>query len=251
MIKAFRPFHAALLVSACALAFFAAGCNKKPAKAPASTYTPPPAAVKPTVSLSADRTSVNKGESVRLSWTSTDAPNVSIAPEVGAVTAQGSTSVTPADSTTYTITASGPGGNADATVRITVAAPVATVTEAPKTSSLDELFLQEVRDAYFDYDSAEIRPDAREALRHTADFLKKYPQLRVTVEGHCDERGSTEYNLALGVRRANAVRDYLAGLGISGDRLNPVSFGKEKPVCMDATEECYAKNRRGHFVQAK
>jgi peptidoglycan-associated lipoprotein len=248
MIQPYRPYFRTLLISACALTLVA-GCNKKPQKAAPSTYTPPPAAVKPTVSLSADKTTINPGESAKLTWTSTDASNVSIAPEVGAVTAQGTTTVTPAKSTTYTITASGPGGNADATVSIAVNTP-APVTEA-KTSSIDELFLQEVADAYFDYDSAELRPDARQAIQKDAAFFKQYPTMRVTIEGHCDERGSTEYNLALGQRRANAVMQYLVSLGIPESRLNATSWGKEKPFCMEATEACYAKNRRGHFVQAK
>lgn len=249
MIQPYRPYFRTLLISACALTLVVAGCNKKPQKAAPSTYTPPPAAVKPTVSLSADKTTINPGESAKLTWTSTDANNVSIAPEVGAVTAQGTTTVTPARSTTYTITASGPGGNADATVSIAVNTP-APVTEA-KTSSIDELFLQEVADAYFDYDSAELRPDARQAIQKDAAFFKQYPTMRVTIEGHCDERGSTEYNLALGQRRANAVMQYLVSLGIPESRLNATSWGKEKPFCMEATEACYAKNRRGHFVQAK
>jgi len=249
MIQPYRPYFRTLLISACALTLVVAGCNKKPQKAAPSTYTPPPAAVKPTVSLSADKTTINPGESAKLTWTSTDANNVSIAPEVGAVTAQGTTTVTPATSTTYTITASGPGGNADATVSIAVNTP-APVTEA-KTSSIDELFLQEVADAYFDYDSAELRPDARQAVQKDAAFFKQYPTMRVTIEGHCDERGSTEYNLALGQRRANAVMQYLVSLGIPESRLNATSWGKEKPFCMEATEACYAKNRRGHFVQAK
>jgi peptidoglycan-associated lipoprotein len=250
MIQPYRPYFRTLLISACALTLVVAGCNKKPQKAAPSTYTPPPAAVKPTVSLSADKTTINPGESAKLTWTSTDASNVSIAPEVGAVTAQGTTTVTPARSTTYTITASGPGGNADATVSIAVNTPPP-VTEAPKTSSIDELFLQEVADAYFDYDSAELRPDARQAIQKDAAFFKQYPTMRVTIEGHCDERGSTEYNLALGQRRANAVMQYLVSLGIPESRLNATSWGKEKPFCMEATEACYAKNRRGHFVQAK
>jgi peptidoglycan-associated lipoprotein len=237
------------LVAFCAVAFVIAGCGKKQvASRPQETLPPPPAA-KPTVSISADRTSISKGDSVKLSWTSTDAQNISIAPEVGAVTAQGTTTVTPGDSTTYTITASGTGGNAEASVRISVEAPVAVV--QPTNTSLDELFMQEVRDVFFDYDSAEIRADARDALRKTSDFLKGHPQMRVTIEGHCDERGSTEYNLALGDRRANAVKQYLISLGNSGSNLNTVSFGKEKPFCMEANEACYAKNRRGHFVQAK
>jgi peptidoglycan-associated lipoprotein len=249
MIQPYRPYFRTLLISACALTLVVAGCNKKPPKAAPSTYTPPPAAVKPTVSLSADKTTINPGESAKLTWTSTDANNVSIAPEVGAVTAQGTTTVTPAKSTTYTVTASGPGGNADATVSIAVNTPP--VSEAPKTSSIDELFLQEVADAYFDYDSAELRPDARQAIQKDAAFFKQYPTMRVTIEGHCDERGSTEYNLALGQRRANAVMQYLVSLGIPESRLNATSWGKEKPFCMEATEACYAKNRRGHFVQAK
>ena len=249
MIQPYRPYFRTLLISACALTLIVAGCNKKPPKAAPSTYTPPPAAVKPTVSLSADKTTINPGESAKLTWTSTDANNVSIAPEVGAVTAQGTTTVTPAKSTTYTVTASGPGGNADATASIAVNTP-APVSEA-KTSSIDELFLQEVADAYFDYDSAELRPDARQAIQKDAAFFKQYPTMRVTIEGHCDERGSTEYNLALGQRRANAVMQYLVSLGIPESRLNATSWGKEKPFCMEATEACYAKNRRGHFVQAK
>jgi peptidoglycan-associated lipoprotein len=247
MNQAFRANVRTALLSGVALLAFVAGCNKKPAVAPAPAYTPPPAAVKPTAQLSADKTSINAGDTVKLSWTTTDAPNVSIAPEVGAVTAQGSTSVTPAATTTYTLTASSAGGNATSSVTITVATPA----PAPVVNmSDDELFLKEVRDAYFDYDSADIRPDARTALQKTADFLKAHPQFRVTIEGHCDERGSTEYNLALGVRRANAVKAYLVSLGVPGDKLNTVSFGKEKPFCMQATEECYAQNRRGHFVPA-
>src|SRR5207247_2465479 len=87
-------------------------------------------------------------------------------------------------------------------------APTPPAPEAPK-PSLEEIFAREVRDAYFDYDRAEIRADAREALGKTADFLKNYPQVKVTIEGHCDERGSTEYNLALGDRRASAAKQYL------------------------------------------
>ena len=252
MILFNRPLVRALSLAVCSIALLVSGCGKKPTTKSTGNYSEPPSAVKPTASLSADKTSINPGESVRLSWTTTDAPNVSIAPEIGAVTAQGNTSVTPGASTTYTLTASGPGGNADSVVHISVAtAPPVNTEPAAKSSTLDQLFLEEVGDAFFDYDSAEIRDDAKAALRKNADFFRKYPTMRITVEGHCDERGSTEYNLALGDRRANAVKSYLTGLGIPADRLNTVSYGKEKPFCMEATEACYAKNRRGHFVQAK
>ena len=104
-----------------------------------------------------------------------------------------------------------------------------------------------IEDAYFDYDKADIRPDARASLSTTADFLKKYPSIKVTIEGHCDERGSTEYNLGLGDRRANAVKQYLISLGVSADRIGTVSFGKEKPFCMEHNEACWQQNRRAQF----
>ena len=200
------------------------------------------------MTLQASPSSINKGESAALSWNSTDATELSIAPEVGAVTAQGSTKVTPSDSTTYTITASGPGGSTSATATVTVNAPPPP--PPPKGPSDDELFLREVRDAYFDYDKADIRPDARASLSQTADFLKGHPSIKATIEGHCDERGSTEYNLALGDRRATAVKQYLVSLGVSADRLSTVSFGKEKPFCNESNESCWQQNRRGHFVKA-
>jgi peptidoglycan-associated lipoprotein len=251
MIQPYRPFLLALSLSAFTFSLLVAGCNKKPVSKSTGVYAPPASMTKPTVTLSADKTSLNPGESAKLSWTSTDATNVSIAPEVGAVTAQGTTTVTPASSTTYTITASGPGGNADATVRISVNTPTTTSVAPAAESSIDKLFLEEVSDAYFDYDSAELRPDARQAIQKDAAFFKQYPTMRITIEGHCDERGSTEYNLALGQRRANAVMQYLVSVGIPEGRLSATSWGKEKPFCMEATEACYAKNRRGHFVQTK
>jgi peptidoglycan-associated lipoprotein len=134
-------------------------------------------------------------------------------------------------------------------VRISVNAP-APAAVVPNTS-FDELFLKEVRDAYFDYDSAQIRPDARQALQKTADFLKGYPNTRVTIEGHCDERGSTEYNLALGTNRADSVKNALIQAGVSGDRVKTITMGKEKPFCTESNESCWQQNRRGHFVRAQ
>lgn len=221
------------------------GCAKKPKATAPTAAPPPPAAAAPTVSLQASPTSIEKGESSTLSWTSTDATQLTIAPDVGSVTAQGSTKVTPSASTTYTITAGGPGGSSSATARITVVGAAAATSEP----TMDQLWGQNVRDAFFDFNKADIRSDAREALAKTGEFLRQYAQLKVTIEGHCDERGSTEYNLALGDRRASAVKQYLISLGISADRLTTVSFGKEKPFCMQTTEDCYQQNRRGHFVR--
>jgi len=244
-----RSHYRTGLIAALVAAAFTFGCAKKPVAPPPAPPAPAPAAARPTVTLQASPTSINKGESSTLSWNSTDATELTIAPEVGAVTAQGSTKVTPSDSATYTITATGPGGSTSATASVTVNAPPPPPAPAPQ-PSLDELFLKEVRDAYFDYDKADLRPDARAALTKTADFLKNYPQIKVTIEGHCDERGSTEYNLGLGDRRASAVKQFLVSLGISADRLSTVSYGKEKPFCLESNESCWQQNRRGHFVKA-
>ncbi len=245
-----RTYHRALFCLTLAAAIFSFGCAKKPVAQttpPPAPYTPPPAT--PTVTLQANPTSINPGDTATLSWSSTNATQLNITPDVGQVTAQGSTKVTPASSATYTITATGPGGSANASARVSVSTPPPpdTGTSADLT---DALFQREVRDAYFDLDKADIRPDAREALSHDAQFLRNYPQVKVTIEGHCDERGSTEYNLGLGDRRASAVKQYLVSQGISADRINTVSFGKEKPFCTESTEECWQKNRRGHFVKA-
>src|SRR5712664_2205535 len=248
MNLASRSHYRAGLLVMLAAAVFIIGCAKKPVAAPPPPPPPPPAAARPTVTLQASPTSINKGDSSTLSWNSTDATQLTIAPEVGAVTAQGTTKVTPSDSTSYTITATGPGGSANATASVTVNAPPPP--PPPPGPSDDELFLKEVRDAYFDYDKADLRPDARAALSKTADFLKSNPGIKVTVEGHCDERGSTEYNLGLGVRRADSVKQYIVSLGVSADRVNTTSFGKEKPFCTESNEACWQQNRRGHLVKA-
>jgi peptidoglycan-associated lipoprotein len=201
------------------------------------------------VTLQASPATVPKGGSATLTWSSTNATSLSLSPGVGNVTAEGSTRVTPSDSTTYTLTATGPGGTADANARVSVTVPPPPpVVHEP---SIQELFDKGVRDAFFDYDKADIRSDARDALQATAQFLRSYPQVKVVLEGHCDERGSTEYNLALGDRRAAAAKQYVVSLGISADRLETVSYGKEKPFCTASTEDCWQQNRRGHFIMAK
>ena len=105
-----------------------------------------------------------------------------------------------------------------------------------------------LKDAFFDYDQATLRSDARDALSADAGWLKKYPSTKILIEGHCDERGTEEYNLALGDRRAAAVREYLASLGVNGARVSTVSYGKERPFCSQETESCFQENRRGHML---
>ncbi len=243
---------ALLALCVLSLVVFAAACGPEPPPpAPAPAPTPPPPPARPTVTLRAEKTFIQRGESTSLTWSSTNATDLTLSPGIGTVSPEGSTTVSPTDSTTYTITAKGPGGTADNTVRITVSAPAPAPPPPTRSATMEELFAQNVKDAFFDYDKADVRSDGRAALAQTAQFLRSYPQIRVTIEGHCDERGSTEYNLALGDRRAQAVRQFLISLGISADRLETVSWGKERPFCTSATEACWQENRRGHFVMAR
>ncbi len=115
--------------------------------------------------------------------------------------------------------------------------------------SLEELNAQMPLGAvFFDYDQSEIRPDARTALQANANWMNRWTSTRIRVAGHCDERGTNEYNLSLGEERAAAVRDYLVGLGIDASRIATVSRGEESPFCNEATEGCWQENRRGHFT---
>jgi len=248
MTLASRLFHRTGLVALLGAAVLGLGCAKKVTPPPPPKQEAPPPA-RPTVTLQANPTTINKGESSTLTWNSTDATQLSIDPGVGTVTAEGSTKVSPTDSTTYTITATGPGGSATATAAVSVNAPPAPPPPKPE-PSIDELWAREVQDAFFDFDKADIRADARTALAQTAEFFKAHPSVKATIEGHCDERGSTEYNLGLGDRRAAAVKQYLVSLGVSASQLNTVSFGKEKPFCMEHNESCWQQNRRGHLVKA-
>jgi peptidoglycan-associated lipoprotein len=234
------------------LLVLAGGCKKKAPIAPAPPPPPPPAPVAPTVTISADPSTIEKGQSSTLTWSSTNATNVSIDQGIGDVSTSGSRSVSPSSSTTYTITAKGEGGTASATTRITVTTPAPPPPPpTPVTESLDEQFNKRVRDIFFDYDKSDIRDDAKPALSDAADFLKQNSGIRFTIEGHCDERGSEEYNLGLGDRRANAAKNYLASLGIPVDRMNTISYGKERPQCRESNEECWQKNRRVHFVMTR
>ena len=107
-----------------------------------------------------------------------------------------------------------------------------------------------VKDVYFGFDRYDLTEESRATLKGNADWLKNNPALRIQIEGHCDERGTAEYNLALGAKRAQTARDYLVTLGISGDRLSTISYGEEIPVCTEQTEDCWAQNRRARFVVA-
>jgi peptidoglycan-associated lipoprotein len=137
-------------------------------------------------------------------------------------------------------------------------APSKSVANAPSSSSsLDQLqkggqvgtpASSPLKDIYFDFDRADLRPDARETLKANAQWLSSNPSVTVQIEGHCDERGTAEYNLALGARRAQAAKDYLITLGIPEQRISTISYGQELPVCTEHNEECWQKNRHDRFV---
>lgn len=244
-----RTHSKGLLVGLLALVTIGWGCKHPAPPPPPKTETPPPA--RPTVTLTASSTSLNKGDSATLTWSSTNATQLNLSPGVGTVAPEGSTKVTPDSSTTYTITATGPGGSADTSVSITVTTPPPPPPppKAPE-PTIAELFDQNVHDIYFDFNKADLRTESTQALTHTGDFLKSHPEVKVTIEGNCDERGSTEYNIALGDRRAQAARQFLSSLGVSADRLTTVSYGKEHPVCTESNEDCWQRNRHDHFVMA-
>jgi peptidoglycan-associated lipoprotein len=107
------------------------------------------------------------------------------------------------------------------------------------------------KDIYFDYDKYDVREDAKQTLKAVADHLRKNTSQKVLVEGHCDDRGTSEYNLGLGDKRAKSAKDFLVSLGVPSSRIDTISYGKEKAVCSEHTEDCWARNRRGHFVILK
>lgn len=181
-----------------------------------------------------------------------DATSVSIDNGVGDVSPNGRKAVYPNETTTYTLTATGPGGSASASVTLTVnTPPPPPAPTAPPSQTAAEILASRVQDVHFGYDKSEVLPEDQTVLQGDASALKQIfgmdPNFVVTLEGHCDERGSAEYNMALGDRRAAAVRDALVQMGISADKLKTISYGKERPLCTDESEQCYARNRRVHF----
>ena len=118
-------------------------------------------------------------------------------------------------------------------------------------SDIDPALAKIFKDIYFDFDRYNLKPEAKKTLDGIAEWLKSNSSYRVLVEGHCDERGTNEYNLALGERRANSAKSYLIGLGIAEKRISTISYGEEKPQCTERNEACWSKNRRDHFLLAR
>jgi peptidoglycan-associated lipoprotein len=219
----------------------ASGCKKKQ---PAPPPPPPPKAVSAT--LSANPTSIEAGQSATLTWSTENATDVAL--DGNKVDPSGSQTVSPTQTTTYHLTAKGAAGTQEATAQVSVTAKATpTPTPAPTpTVTDDQLFAQMVKDIFFDYDKADLRPDAQQALAQASQVIKQ-KGWKVQIEGNCDDRGSTEYNLALGERRADSAKQALIRNGIGADALKTISYGKEKPQCTDQNEDCWQKNRRDHF----
>jgi len=235
-----------LLIVALSALLALGACGKKAVPPP----PPPPPPPTPTASIAVTPNSIQAGQSASLTWQTSNATDVSI-DGIGAVQPNGSQSVSPTDSTTYHLTAQGSGGTQEATARLTVT-PAAAPPPPPTTSVTDQdLFSQSVKDVYFDYDKADIRGDQQASVQADAQFLSQHSNISFTIEGHCDERGSTEYNLALGDQRASAVKNALTAAGVNASRIKTISYGKEKPFCTESNEACWQQNRRGHLVYQK
>jgi peptidoglycan-associated lipoprotein len=241
-----------------AACLIAAGCAKKVAVKPAAPPAVQQAKVstpeKPVISLfAASPGSIDKGGETTLRWAVEHADNVKIAPALGSVQESGSRGVFPSADTVYTLTATGPGGSASATASVSILVHTASRMPDQATKNRIQELLDRIQDAYFDYNQHSIRPDAQAALvadaKTLGEILKQYPDYKLTVQGYCDERGSEEYNLALGEKRADQAKEYLASLGVPGSQLKTVSFGKEKQVCSEHDEDCWQKNRRAHITQ--
>ena len=222
-----------------------AGCKKKQAPLPSETAPPVATAPAPTAQLTASPTVISAGDQVQLNWSTTNAANVSLE-GIGTVPSTGVKTVTPTESTTYNLVAKGDGGTAVASARVTVNAPPA-VTVPSSNMTAEEEFKGNVQDIFFDYDVYDIRADAQATLSRDAAYLVSHPRIKIVIGGYCDERGSDEYNLALGQNRANATKNALVTAGVAADRIRVISYGKEKPFCAESTEACWQLNRRGGF----
>lgn len=237
----------AVLVFAVTSILVLGACKKKVASPPTPPPPPPPA---PTVSLTASPSVIERGQSSTLTWETQNATDISI-DSIGSVAASGSHTVTPGESATYRLVAKGPGGSDTASARITVNAPPPPAPVSAPSPNLEDLFSANIKSIFFDFDKHDIRADQLRAIQEDAKFLTEHANIKFLIEGHCDERGSIEYNLALGDNRANAVKQALVEAGVSSDRISTVSYGKERPFCTEHSEVCWQENRQGHFVYQK
>lgn len=250
-MKTTMKLHLLATMMVCAVAL--AGCGKKVA----SKEPPPPAVaptpIAPTAHISASPTSIHAGDSIDLSWTTTDANTVTIQ-GIGTVPPSGKKTISIEASMTFRLIAKGDGGTSQDSVTVTVTGPQEAEQPAPKPAvavSDSDLFKANVQDVYFNFDDYSLTDEAKSVLTRDADFLARHPDFPIFIGGYCDERGSVEYNLALGEYRAEAARNALVTGGVWVKRINIMSFGKEKPFCSESNEECWQQNRRAHITPDK
>jgi peptidoglycan-associated lipoprotein len=254
----------------------AAGCKKKTAPVPApptttaAPTTAPPASnadnrpvltgVPRVDSFLAEPARVERGQPISLRWATSSAANVSIDQGVGTVDATGARQLYPTGTTTYVLIARS-GNQSDTrtvTVEVVEPRPISTVSQPGQIDNGpvgEQQLIAQLQDVLFDYNMSDFREDARRAINTDADILKRLfaqnPRLTMVIEGHADDRGSAEYNLGLADRRAIVTRDALVQLGVAANRLRTISYGEEAPVCREATEACWQRNRHVHFSPAQ
>ena len=239
-----------LLVALCATLALS-GCHKKNSNVNPASLGPSAdtSGAAPTATITAEPVSIDLGQSVVLNWRTTGATSVTI-DGIGPVPANGTQTVSPSNSTNFHLTAKNDSGSTSADARVTVrvpSAPSAPTAEAAGDMGSDAAFHQAVPDAFFDYDSYDLRADAQQAATTASSYMAAHPAIRVVIGGYADERGSAEYNLALGENRANAARQALLAAGVAPARVRVVSYGKEKQFCSEQAESCYQQNRRAQF----
>jgi len=224
-----------------------------PAPAPPSAPAPSsgPAAASPQLDLSADPARIKPGESTTLIWESRNADQVVVDHQIGPVEMAGRIRIFPDETTTYEVTAVGPGGDTRKTVTVEVVAePGRIVEEELAARPLEERFSYFVKPVFFEYDSSTLSEQAKLTLDENIRWLMRPENagVRIVLQGHTDERGTDEYNLALGDKRAQVVKRYMSQQGLTPDRVSTVSLGEESPFDHSETEEAYALNRRVQFV---
>jgi OOP family OmpA-OmpF porin len=197
-----------------------------------------PAPLAPSANLTVVPTSITKGEVATLRWSSTNATNCEVQPEIGPVPPQGSMTITPAGDTAYTLTCNGVGGSANSAANLSVIAP-APPAPAPKLCS------PAVIDIHFDTNKSDIKPQYRDELKKMGDFLTEFPKATGVIEGHTDSVGDKAANMKLSQRRADSIRSYLVDkFGIAPERIKAVGYGPTKPVASNKTKAGKEQNRR-------
>jgi len=241
--------HIALLGYVALLA--ATGCHHNPKLPGVNPNAPDTSLPAPTASITADPLAIDLGQSVVLNWRTTNATAVSI-DGIGPVAINGTQTVSPANSTNFHLVAKGDGGTTEANIRVTVKVPTTdntgnTTFDNGLGAGSEAEFHANVQNLFFDYDSAELRPDAGASVSAAARYLNTHSGVRILIAGYCDDRGSAEYNITLGENRADSAKTALVSAGVSPSRIRTVSYGKERQFCTEENESCWQQNRRDQF----